>query len=416
MSKGGEHIVIDPADREWLTRLGLTSVSRVIGYHPQTLAAISGSSETFRIDLDLGPAAPAQVYVKRYRYRGWGVRLKGMFRGTLFGKSRARFEYEFLSEMRRRKVPAVRPVCYGEKRRAGFLKACFLITEGESGQAGMESLDTFASRRLERGDLSAGMRRGLVESLARAVRQMHQAGVMHGGLFWRNIMVGRADDGTWHLRFLDPDRRGRFFSSSVPSHGIVSDLSDLAATAGAFQRRADVARFGRAYLDVRKLGSSEKATLRAVLASARKKIAREEHRIAVGGTIAWVRERVRKASRGDGEEPVRVESVGAFFHRLARLKPQPSLLDRAAGRVHFVFRDHEQGGEPDRYTLTLQADRLAVAKSLVGRANLTIETDADAWLAIINGRPDAFDSVRNNRIKIMGDTKLLPILAKLIDS
>ena len=416
MNKRGEHIVIDPADCEWLTRLGLTSVGRVMGYRPQTLAAISGSSETFRVDLDLGPAAPSHVYVKRYRYRGWSVRLKGMFRGTLFGKSRARFEYEFLSEMRRRKVPAVRPVCYGEKRCAGFLKACFLITEGESGQAGIESLDTFATRRLERGDLSAGTRRGLVESLARAVRQMHQAGVMHGGLFWRNIMVGRTDDGTWHFRFLDPDRRGRFFSSSVPSRGIVSDLSDLAATAGAFQRRADVARFGRAYLNVQKLGPAEKAILRSVLASVQKKIAREEHRVAVGGAIAWVHERIRKASRGDGEEPVRVESVGAFFNRLARLKPQPGLLDRAAGRIHFVFRDDEQGGEPDRYSLTLQAGRPSVAKSLVGRANLTIETDANAWLAIINGRPNAFDLVRGDRIRITGNTKLLPVLARLIDS
>ncbi|MCH9001936.1 MAG: hypothetical protein IIC02_05120 [Planctomycetes bacterium] len=145
MSKRGHFIVVDPADRSWLAKLGFASVDQVLKYKPETIAAMSGSSETFPVEVGPANGAPQRIYIKRYRYRGVMARLKGMFRGTLLGKSRARFEYDVLAEMRRRGVPAVRPIAYGEKRSRGFLKACFLITEGVTGATSLDVLSARAS-------------------------------------------------------------------------------------------------------------------------------------------------------------------------------------------------------------------------------------------------------------------------------
>ena len=56
------------------------------------------------------------------------------------GKSRARFEYDVLAEMRRRGISAVRPIAFGERRSGGFLKACFLMTEGVTGAPSLDVL------------------------------------------------------------------------------------------------------------------------------------------------------------------------------------------------------------------------------------------------------------------------------------
>ncbi len=404
-----EHIVIDPPDREWLGQIGLTSVSRVMKYRGRAVAAISGSSETFPVDIDAGPDAPRRIFVKRYAYKGWATRLKGVFRGTLFGTSRARFEYEFLGEMRERHIPAVRPIAYGERRRAGFVTACFLITEGE---VDAESLDAYVGGRVEPRDTSPRRRRRFVEALARTVRRMHQAGVMHGGLYWRNILVADTRDDAWQFLFIDPDRRGRLYPAEVPRNGVVSDLADFASTSVAFSCRTDVVRFGRAYFGKSRLGDSEKRLLGDVITAAAKRVVREGHRVAVGHTIVWLTRRMQQAGRCQ-----QVDTVSAFFDHLSQAGKQARLAvdpEREA-TIQFVFQEVGKAGESVTYALVNRGGRLAITPGPTTRADLTIRTDAETWLAIVNGRSDAFDLIRTGRLTLTGDTKLLPYLTRLIE-
>ncbi|MHC4697483.1 MAG: lipopolysaccharide kinase InaA family protein [Planctomycetota bacterium] len=414
-----ELIVINPSDREWLARIGLASVSQVLKYRSGSVAAISGSSETFAIDVDAGLDAPQRIFVKRYAYRGWAARLKGVFRGTLFGTNRAKFEYEFLEEMRHRHIPGVRPIAYGRRRRAGFLSACFLITEGE---LGAESLDVYAGEQTDSRQTSPQWRQRFIEALGSTVRRMHQAGVMHGGLYWRNILVTGAKDAGWQFHLIDPDRRGRFFPAAVPRKGVVSDLAGFAATSSAFSRRTDVIRFGHAYFGKSRLGEPEKRLLCDVIAAAAKRTAKEGHRVAVGHTIGWLTRRMQQGSSGR-----QFDSVAAFFDHLAQAWTDGRVVvgpERDA-TIRFVLQSCVGVGESETYTLTTHGGRMAITHGCgvgstlqsVGRteADLTIRTNADAWLAIVSGSSDAFDQIRGARMTLTGDTKLLPFVAKLIE-
>lgn len=410
MSKRGHFIVVDPADRSWLAKLGFASVDQVLKYKPETMAAISGSSETFPVEVGPANGAPQRIYIKRYRYRGVMAPLKGMFRGTLFGKSRAKFEYDVLAEMRRRAVHAVRPIAYGEKRSRGFLKACFLITEGVTGAP---SLDVLSAPAAGSALHDPHERRRLIEVLARDLRNMHRGGVKHGGLFWRNILVTRAADGTWHSHLIDPDRRGRCGNGAVRRADVVSDLADLVSSGTHGGRRADLIRFLRAYWEVPRLRSMDKMMARDILREAGKRAAREVHRFAIGESIDWLRRRVEKANMSGGEAIYRTESISAFFAALPGARNRRALRS-VTGKAHFTFFT-KTDGLSDRYTVTLTPDDVQVTPGLDGKPDLSVQTDPQTWLAIVNAQSDAFERVQQQRIRIEGDTNLLPAIAELID-
>ncbi|MCH8148020.1 MAG: SCP2 sterol-binding domain-containing protein [Planctomycetes bacterium] len=409
MSRSEHFIVDDPPDRTWLAELGFASVDQVLKYKPETFAAISGSSETFPVEVGPEGGAPQRIYIKRYRYRGLTARLKGMFRGTLFGKSRARFEYDVLAEMRRRGIPAVRPIAYGERRSGGFLKACFLITEGLTRAP---SLDVLSARPVSDPLQGPHERRRLIEVLARDLRNMHRAGVKHGGLFWRNILVTRDTDGACRSHLIDPDRKGRCRDGAVRRGDTVSDLADFVSSGIHRGQRTDLVRFLRAYWEVTRLRSIDKMIARDILREARKRAAREIHRLAIGGSIDWLRRRVEKAN-SDSESVYRTESVSGFFSALACARNRHKLRS-VTGRAHFIF-STKTDDLSDRYTVTLTPDDVQVTTGLAGRPDLSVETDPQTWLAIVNAKQDAFERVQQHRIRIEGDTNLLPAIAELID-
>ena len=411
MSKRGHFIVVDPADRSWLAKLGFASVDRVLKYKPETVAAMSGSSETFPVEVGPANGAPQRIYIKRYRYRGAMARLKGMFRGTLLGKSRARFEYDVLAAMRRRGVPAVRPIAYGEQRSRGFLKACFLITEGLTSAT---SLDVLSARAMPGSLHDPHERRRFVEMLARDLRNMHRAGVKHGGLFWRNILATRDADGAWHFHLIDPDRRGRCGEGAVRRGDVVSDLADLVSSGIHGGRRADLVRFLRAYWEVPRPKPIDKMMARDILREARKRAAREVHRLAIGGSIDWLRRRIEKANTSGSESVYRTESVSAFFAALAGARNRCALRS-VTGKAHFTFFT-KTDGVSDCYTVTLTPDDVQVTPGLDGKPDLSVQTDPQTWLAIVNAQADAFERVQQQRFSIEGDTNLLPAIAELIDN
>ncbi|MFQ5462186.1 MAG: lipopolysaccharide kinase InaA family protein [Phycisphaerae bacterium] len=408
-------LCVDPTAADVLQGAGITSVGHVLGYRPSSLAALSGSSETFPVDL---PGGAGRVFVKRYRYRRLRAQWEGLFRGTLFGASRARFEYEFLDEMRRRGVPAVEPMAYGEKRKRGWLRACFLITAAADETESIDSL-------LLAADIDAAERRALARHLGAQIRRMHDAGVLHGGLFGRNIMVGRdatadRDGRAWRFCLLDPDRRGRFYSGSVPPEGVVSDLSDLAATAVHLVGRTDFLRFARGYWDCRRLSEKEKATMRQVAQASRGKAKQEGHRLAVGSTISWLAGRIER-TRADTDVVARpFDSVDDFFQSLSG-GPLPAGLAQHRGTVRLQLSGNS-GSTGSAYTMVVDRDTIQVhradaqRRTAAAKPDLSVHTSQRTWLAILNAHEKTFEWLRTDGFDIRGDTRLLMTLQRIVDA
>ncbi len=433
-----EYIEITEGDREWLAKLGLDRVGRVLKHDSADVAAVSRSSDIFRVPVDESFGGPTSVFVKRYHYDRLSQRIKQMFRGTLLGKSRARFEFEFLHTMRQRGVPTVRPIAYGELRRRGFLRAGIILT---AGQDGVESLDVYY---LKVGDLlpdrevhespgedgpahlSVSAKRALIAELAAAIRQMHDVGVKHGGLFWRNILI-RTDVGkpvdaeagaeTTHenrFMFLDPDTQGRLHEASIPRKQAVSDLSDTVASALAVGMRAGVLRFMRAYFRAPRLTSSHRAMIRKVVSLARKKSRAEEQRMAVTESLGLLRRRVGAGGAGT-VPPMSVDSVDEFFERLVSIEPDARARKSYSGTVHFTFEDQGRSKTLHR-TLTLDGGVFRVADGTHGTADLTVASDVETWLAIASGKEDAFALIRSGMLRVQGDTRLLAEMAARLGS
>ena len=66
--------------------------------------------------------------------------------------------------------------------------------------------------------------------------------------------------------------------------------------------------------------------------------------------------------------------------------------------------------------MTLTPDDVQVTPGLDGKPDLSVQTDPQTWLAIVNAQSDAFERVQQQRFSIEGDTNLLPAIAELIDN
>ncbi len=393
-------------DRSWLAARGLGSVREVLAYASPDVAAISRSSDIFRVDAPPGSEGPACVFVKRYDYSNWSRRLKQTFRGTLFGASRARYEYEFLDEMRRRGVPAVRPMAFGEDRVLGFTRATFLITEGEPG---VSSLDVYASGALAISGVGVELRRRLAESLGRTIGRMHEAGVRHGGLFWRNILIRETggDEG-WRFWFLDPDRRARLHDGPVPREEAVSDLAEFASSAMAVGLRGGVSRLTRAYRGVSRLDGPDREFVRAVVSRSRGLADAERHRILIADLIGRLRERVIEREAVPAARVSR--TMDEFLDALNGRTPRDAEMCRGERRIVLDLRDASMAGGRWVRTVTVCGKAYRVEDGAVGHPDLTIRSDVRVLLAIVNADDNAFSLVRSGGIRMTGDARLLGLL------
>lgn len=411
-----QRIIIAPNDRGWLTQVGLASVREVSRYKPSDVVALSRSSDIFMVLVDPTLGGPSCIFVKRYHFERASQRVKQIFRGTLLGKSRARFEYEFLNEMIRRGLPTVRPVAYGEKRKRGFVRMAFLITVGEQEVGSLDhmalSLRQDTGRTEKRNPFPADLRRSLTDSLGRAIRRMHDAGVRHGGLFWRNILVRERFSGDDRILFLDPDTRGKLVPGSLSQQDAIADLSQVIASGMALGMRSGLLRLLKAYLGVARLSAGHRSMVARLLPMAHKSAKAELHRLAVSEVISQLRGRVVKTTLEGGRAPAK--TIEEFFDSLARVDTSDNGITGPRRTVHFMFDGAGQVSRVLRRTAVIDKGRIAVLEELQGKADLTIQSDEDTWLSILSGREDAFALIRSGRVRVHGDTTLLVYLAKQI--
>ena len=269
-----DHMRIDPAYLQRMHACGLDSVERVLSRTEGRVAAWSRSTETLYVSCADGEPG---FYVKRYYYAAWNKRIRGMFRGTFFGKHRGQAEFQLLCEMRGLGLPTIRPVAYGARRIMHFVTACFLITEEVPAA---RNLTAFAGDVREgRIQLTHADRRRVMDRLAKQVAELHAARFAHGQLFWRNILI----------RFDPIDQPEFFFLDVRPRHGgrqigrkgrwWLHDLCHLAVSALPFTTRVEQVRFLKAYFKARHMSPNLNHYLHEIARLSRRWTKHERQRI-----------------------------------------------------------------------------------------------------------------------------------------
>jgi len=124
------------------------------------------------------------VFLKIYTYERVRQVLRGLFRNTFFGRSRAMREWVNLHRLQRLGIAVPQPIAVIESRRLRFLRACALATIWEDGT---DTLD----RVLVRAPPSEA--RQLALTTARLVAAMHSGGYTDGDLHPRNLLVKREE-------------------------------------------------------------------------------------------------------------------------------------------------------------------------------------------------------------------------------
>ena len=149
------------------------------------------------------------------------------------GRSAAHREWAVSQEAYRRHIPVPRPLAFGEIRPRGVLSRAFLVSEGLEGVPLSEYYWTTPGLR---------EKRVLLAEVARAVRQMHDAGLLHPDLHAGNLFFAPGKG-----VFLLDLHRGRL-GEPLSVRQRLRNLAVLASSFDALLSRSDRFRFWRAYV------------------------------------------------------------------------------------------------------------------------------------------------------------------------
>ena len=173
--------------------------------HLETLA----QSRTVCVE-KLSDAHGQQVVRKSYRFPSPSDQVRGMLRGTLFGKAKAEREFAHLQYLHRAKIPAVQALRACVQRNVlGFVVDSHLITIASPGQT--------LSQCVVREQLPS---EEIWAALGASLSRMHQVGFWHRGLAPRNVLI--LDEAPFH-RWLDP-AKSKIYSRTIPQAARADDL------------------------------------------------------------------------------------------------------------------------------------------------------------------------------------------------
>ena len=258
-----ERTIIAPEWKNLLHAGGLTDVASVYACNTGTVVTRSGTTEVRRVALGEG-AATRTVFIKKYWVTSARQLWSGLLRGVLFGKSKARREFNNLNLLRAAGLDAPAGIAFGEERRAGFVVRSFLISEGV---VDPQPLDLLIRDWLPQQPAieQRRWRAELIRWLADYTRRMHAQRFVHHDYFWRNIIL--TGTSLEHFSLIDA-HKGRVWPAWAEQRSRAKDLATLDSPAPAFFRRTERMRFLLAYLGKKHLAATDKEFLRRVLSVA----------------------------------------------------------------------------------------------------------------------------------------------------
>jgi tRNA A-37 threonylcarbamoyl transferase component Bud32 len=214
----------------WLARPSLLS--------PQATAILNGPDEFLTDARVLKPSRSSAVsardglVLKRYNFRKWRNLFKDLFRG-----SKARRCFFRAIHLEQAGVHTARPLAFAEQRCCGVPVRSYLL---------MEEIPQAANLLEWRGD-----KRRAIQSLARLIARLHNAGFTHRDLKEGNILFD--GDGNPHLVDLD----GLRYVRRVKDEWAAADLARLlrAVVGQRLASRADCSRFLQTYCRMRRRGN-----------------------------------------------------------------------------------------------------------------------------------------------------------------
>jgi tRNA A-37 threonylcarbamoyl transferase component Bud32 len=188
-----------------------------------------------RIPLDAG-----DLYLKHDPFRGLLASLR-----FLLTPSRARAEWNTMRRLIERKIPTVRPLAVGERRRLGVPVTSYLVTEGLKGAEPLDRL-LRTDRTPPPGRARGRWRRQVASALAEIVASFHREGFWHRDLHLGNFLAQPLGKEGLSLRLIDLSK------ARTPRHvgprQWIADLAWLDYGARPWATRTDRLRFLCAYL------------------------------------------------------------------------------------------------------------------------------------------------------------------------
>lgn len=187
-----------------------------------------------------------ELHVKEEFLQGW-QEWPGMFKGLLHrGRLRRQWSASLLA--RERGVPTPEPLAYMEERRGLGRSKSLLVTRYESD---FMTLSRYLRGKIGETTWVSHQGERFLQELARAVRSMHDLGMLHLDLKGSNILV-REDGESWIFRFTDL-KASRFRNwararALTSTRGIKRDMVRLLATLRSFFSEADRRSFICSYL------------------------------------------------------------------------------------------------------------------------------------------------------------------------
>ena len=132
----------------------------------------------------------------------------------------------------------------------------------------------------------------------------------------------------------------------------------------------------------------------------------------IGSALSWLQRRVERAASSPRQATF--ASVDSFFDTLRKADLRGPTRKRKG--IHFEIGPGGPSGETRSYDVALEPDGVIVKEGSHARADLMVRADADAWLSIVNARPEAIDAIRAGRLSLQGDTQPLAALVKWLDA
>jgi len=228
-------------------------------------ANIGAWRERHRVELAGFDGRRRTLYLKRYHRPPLGRQLHRILLERA-RRSSAWWEWRNIQRLAVAGIPTLTPVACGEKMRGVIERRSFIVTDAVPG----ESLERWVPEHLgPSGDVDWRTRRHLVRQLARLVRAMHRARLIHRDLYLSHIFISHNRDGQPVFRLIDLQRvfrpRWRWRRWQV------KDLAALHySTPAECIPATERIRFLRRYLGVRRLSPQHKALIRSILARTRR--------------------------------------------------------------------------------------------------------------------------------------------------